>query len=195
MDPRIFPIHPPSAALFGKVLTASFAATTAFFAVLTFALYAAIDPAGPVAQLAAPVALGSSYALMLIIFFSVLTWFYLSARRTDFALLEEHLLIRNSAHGKHFAYNELTVEEARVVDLPAAPQYRPGRKIFAISAFFFYGGAFHLRSEEKAHVFYTGAPRAVYIPTHGPYALLLGPADPVAFLHALREAAYCPSLT
>ena len=142
MEPRIFPIYPPSAVLFGKVLAASFAVITAFFAVLTLALYAAIDPDGPVARIAAPVALGSSYALILFIFFSVLTWFYLSARRTDFVLLEGYLLIRNSAHGKHFTHDELKVEEARVVDLPAAPQYRPGGKIFAISAFFFYGGRF-----------------------------------------------------
>ena len=190
MEPRIFPIHPPSAALFGKVLAASFGLTTAFFAVLTLALYAAIDPDGPVAHVAAPVALGSSYALMLIIFFSVFTWFYLSARRTDFVLLEGHLLIRNSAHGKHFTYDELKVEEARVVDLSAEPQYRPMSKIFAISAFFFRGGAFYLHSGEKAHVFCTSAPRTVYIPTHGSHALLLGPADPAVFLHALREATH-----
>ena len=89
-----------------------FAVITAFFAVLTLALYAAIDPDGPVARIAAPVALGSSCVLMLFIFFSVFTWFYLSARRTDFVLLEGHLLIRNSAHGKHFTYDELKVEEA-----------------------------------------------------------------------------------
>ena len=174
MEPRIFPIHPPSAAMFGKVLAASFVANTAFFAVLTLALYAAIDPDGPVARVAAPVALGSSYALLLIIFFSVFTWFYFIARRTDFVLLEGHLLIRNSAHGKHFAYDELKVGEARVVDLSAEPQYRLGGKIFAIKAFFFYGGAFYLRSGEKAHVFYTGAPRAVYIPTRGSHALFAG---------------------
>ena len=75
-------------------------------------------------------ALGSSYALMLIIFFSVFTWFYLSARRTDFVLLEGHLLIRNSAHGKHFTYDELKVAEARVVDLSAEPQYRTMRQNF-----------------------------------------------------------------
>lgn len=188
MEPRIFPIHPPSAALFGKVLAVIFALITVFFAVLTGALYAAIDPDGPVARLAAPVALGSSYALLLFIFFAVFTWFYLSARRTDFVLLEGYLLIRNSAHGKHFTYDELKVEEARVVDWQAAPQYRHKGKIFAISAFFFYGGAFYLGSGEKAHVFRTGAPRAVYIPTHGSHALLLGPADPDAFLQALQQA-------
>ncbi len=187
MEPRIFPIHPPSAALFGKVLAAIVAVTTVFFAVLTFALYAVIDPHGPVARLAAPVALGSSYVLMLIIFFSVFTWFYLSARRTDFVLLEGYLLIRNSAHGKHFTYDELKVEKARVVDLPTESQYRTKGKIFAISAFFFRGGAFYLRSGEKAHVFCTSAPRAVYIPTHGSHALLLGPAEPAVFLAALQE--------
>ncbi len=190
MEPRIFPIHPPSAALFGKVLAASFAVITVFFAVLTLALYAAIDPDGPVARIAAPVALGSSYVLMLIIFFSVFTWFYLSARRTDFVLLEGYLLIRNSAHGKHFTYKELKVEEARVVNLPAEPQYRPRGKIFAISAFFFRGGAFYLHSGEKAHVFCTSAPCAAYIPTRGSHALLLGPVDPAVFLHALREATH-----
>ncbi len=188
MEPRIFPIYPPSAAVFGKVLAASFAVITVFFAGLTLALYAVIDPDGPVARLAAPVALGSSWALMLIIFFSVFTWFYLSARRTDFVLLEGYLLIRNSAHGKHFAYDELKGAEARVVDFTAAPQYRPRGKIFAISAFFFYGGAFYLHSGEKAHVFYTGQPQVAYIPTHGSHALLLGPADPAAFLGALQEA-------
>ncbi len=189
MDPRIFLIQPPSTALFGKVLAGSFAAITVFFAVLTLALYAVIEPHGPVARVAAPVALGSSYVLMLFIFFSVFTWFYLSARRTDFVLLDGHLLIRNSAHGKHFAYEELKVEEARAVDLLAAPQYRPRNKIFAISAFFFYGGAFYLHSGEKAHVFYTGAPHVVYIPTRGSHALLLGPVDPAAFLRSLREVA------
>ena len=195
MEPRIFPIHPPSAALFGKVLAASFAVTTAFFGVLTLALYAVIDRDGPVAEIAAPVALGSSYVLMLIIFFSVFTWFYLSARRTDFVLLEGHLLIRNSAHGKHFTYDELKVEEASVVDLLAEPQYRPRAKIFAISAFFFRAGSFYLHSGEKAHVFYTGESRAVYIPMRGSHSLLLGPADPAVFLHALREVTQHQSLT
>ena len=190
MEPRIFPIHPPSAAMFGKVMVVCFGLTTAFFGVLTLALYAVIDPDGPVAHIAAPVALGSSYVLMLIIFFSVFTWFYLSARRTDFVLLEGHLLIRNSAHGKHFTYDELKVEEARVVDLSAEPQYRTRAKIFAISAFFFRGGAFYLHSGEKAHVFCTSAQRAVYIPTHGSHALLLGPSDPAVFLHALREVTH-----
>ena len=86
MEPRIFPIHPPSAALFGKVLAASFGLTTAFFGVLTLALYAAIDPDGPVARLAAPVALGSSYVLMLIIFFSVFTWFLFECPPHGFCL-------------------------------------------------------------------------------------------------------------
>jgi hypothetical protein len=189
MDPRIFPIHPPSTALFVKVMGLIFAINCAFFALLALVIYAAIDIDGPVARIAAPVALGSSLLMMLFIFFSVFIWFYFVGSRTSFGLIETHLVIRNSAHGKHFAYDELKIDAARIVDLQAEPQYRPGKKIFAIKAFFFYGGAFHLQNDEKAHVFYTGTPQAVYIPTHKDHALLLGPEDPDGFLQTLQEFA------
>lgn len=189
MDARIFPIYPQSTALFVKVLALLFAVTTIFFVILTLAIYAVIEFDGPVGQIAAPVALGSSWAMMLFIFFSVFIWYYLSGRRTAFALIETHLIIRNSAHGKHFTYDQLKTDQARIINLHEEPQYRPGKKIFAIKAYFFYGGAYHLQNEEKAHVFYTGMPRVVYIPTHGDHALLLGPEDPDAFLQALQEGA------
>ena len=186
MDPRIFPIHPPSTALFAKVLALLFAIICIFFALLSLIIYAVIDIDGPIGRIAAPVALGAALLLMLFIFFSVFTWFYLIGSRTSFVLIETHLVIRNSAHGQHFAYAELKTDAARIVDLQNEPQYRPGKKIFAIKAFFFYGGAFYLQNNEKAHVFYTD-PRVVYIPTHTSHALLLGPTDPDGFLQALRE--------
>ena len=187
MEVRTFPIYPPSTALFAKVLALLFIVNCIFFALLTLGIYAVIDADGPVGRIAAPVALITSLLIMLFIFFSVFTWFYLIGRRTSFALIETHLIIRNSAHGKHFAYSELKTEEARIVDLQAEPQYRPGAKIFAVKAFFFYGGAFHLHTGEKAHVILTNTPQAVYIPTHRDHALLLSPDDPEAFLQALSE--------
>ena len=102
MEVRTFPIYPPSAALFAKVLALLFIVNCIFFALLTLGIYAVIDADGPVGRIAAPVALISSLLIMLFIFFSVFTWFYLIGRRTSFALLETHLIIRNSAHGKHF---------------------------------------------------------------------------------------------
>lgn len=187
MEPRVFPIHPPSSALFAKILAIIFIVNCFFFALLSSGLYAVLDPEGMVAQVAAPVALISSLLIMLFIFFSVFIWFWLSATKTDFGLIETHLVIRNSAHGRHFAYAELNADRARIVDLDAEPDYRPGRKIFAIKAFFFSGGAFYLQNGEKAHVFTTSSPRAVYVPTTGAHALVLGPQDPEGFLQELQQ--------
>ncbi|HIG57578.1 MAG TPA: hypothetical protein EYQ18_27005 [Candidatus Handelsmanbacteria bacterium] len=189
MEARIFPIFPQSTSLFAKVLILAFAITTLFFVLLSLAIYAVIEIDGEVGRIAAPVALGSSWAMMLFIFFSVFIWYYLSGRRTNFALIETHLLIRNSAHGQNFTYDQLKADEARIIDLRTEPEYQPGKKIFAIKAFFFYGGAYFLKNGEKAHVFYTGMPKVVYIPMHSEHALLLGPEDPEGFLQALRESA------
>jgi len=188
MDARIFPIYPQSTGLFAKVLLLAFGITTAFFLLLAAALYSVIDIDGEVARIAAPVALGSSWAMMLFIFFSVFIWFYLSGRRTAFALIETHLVIQNSAHGKNFTYDQLNIDQARIIDLRDEPGYLPDKKIFAIKAYFFYGGAFRLQNSDKAHVFYTGTPRAVHIPLYNDYALLLGPTDPNGLLQALQDA-------
>ena len=189
MEPRIFPIYPPSSALFAKILTIIFIVNCFFFALLSLGLYAVINPEGMVAQVAAPVALISSLLLMLFIFFSVFIWFWLSATKTDFGLIETHLVIRNNAHGRHFSYAELKAGEAKIVDLDAESDYRTSKKIFAIKAFFFSGGAFYLHNGEKAHVFVTGSPRAVYVPTTGTHALVLGPQDPEGFLQELQQRA------
>ena len=172
MEARIFPIFPQSTSLFAKVLILTFAITTVFFVLLSLAIYAVIEIDGEVGRIAAPVALGSSWAMMLFIFLSVFIWYYLSGRRPPFALIEQ-----------------LKTDQARIIDLRTEPEYQPGKKIFAIKAFFFYGGAYFLKNGEKAHVFYTGMPRVVYIPMHSEHALLLGPQDPEGFLHALRESA------
>ena len=187
MDARIFPIYPQSTSLFAKVLALIFVVNIVFFILLTLMIYAVIDIDGPVARIAAPVALICALAMMLFIFYSVFIWYYLSGRRTAFALIETHLILQNSAHGKHFTYDQLKPDQARIIDLNAEPEYQPGKKIFAIKAFFFYGGAYFLKNGEKAHVFYTGMPRVVYIPTLGDHALLLGPEDPEGFLHALQN--------
>ena len=90
----------------------------------------------------------------------------------------------------HLTKKEVTEDpETTEVEAWGHPTFRAGKKIFAIKAFFFYGGAFHLQNDEKAHVFYTGTPQAVYIPTHKDHALLLGPKDPDGFLQTLQEFA------
>ena len=68
MEARIFPIFPQSTSLFAKVLILTFAITTVFFVLLSLAIYAVIEIDGEVGRIAAPVALGSSWAMMLFIF-------------------------------------------------------------------------------------------------------------------------------
>lgn len=189
MDALIFPIHPPSPSLFRKVLAISFIALCAIFVILALVIYSVIDIEGPVGQIAAPVALGSMWAMMLFIVFTIFTWSYYVAKKTAFAVLPSHLVINNSAHGKNFKHGDLRPAEARIVDLESEPQYRPNTKLFGINTFFYHGGSFRLHSKEKAHVFYAGSQRLVYIPTNFDHALLLGPADPEGFLAALQSPA------
>ena len=47
-------------------------------------------------------------------------------------------------------------------------------------------GWFRLRNGEKALVYLTDRGRAVYVPTTAGYSVLLSPAEPDAFLAALR---------
>ena len=50
-------------------------------------------------------------------------------------------------------------------------------------------GWFRLRNGDRALLYLTDQTRAVYVPTTEGYSVLLSPADPDAFLVALRRSA------
>ena len=79
-----------------------------------------------------------------------------------------------------------TSGEARIVDLKSDAALAPIARTNGVGMPGYRAGWFRLRSGEKALVFVTDSQRAVYLPTTEGYALIASPADPDAFLAALR---------
>ncbi len=117
---------------------------------------------------------------------ALLGWSLYAARHTRFDLTAGSLVIRGGFYGRTVPVSELAVEGARRVDLEAAPEFRPSLKTNGIGVPGYQSGWFRLKNGDKALLFLTDKSKAVYIPTRKNYVLLVSPADPDAFLAALR---------
>jgi hypothetical protein len=111
-----------------------------------------------------------------------LTWV---SRRVRFEISAEGLRIRGP-YGRLIPRSGMDVDEARRVDFKSDPSYRPGIRTNGISMPGYSSGWFRLKDRASALLFVTDRTGTVAIPTDLGYVLLLSPADPDAFLSALR---------
>ena len=126
--------------------------------------------------------------LVIVILAIVAAVLLLGLRPARFEVTAEGLRIRGSVFGRLIPAAQLNTAGARIVDLNASPELRPKWRTNGIGLPGHLSGWVRLANHEKALVFLTDRNRVVYIPTKAGYSVLLSPADPDAFLTALRAA-------
>ena len=112
----------------------------------------------------------------------------MGARNASFAVSPEGLRIRGDLYGRLIPAAELRASEVRRVDFTTSPDLRPRRRTFGTGLPGYQAGWFRLRNGEKALLFVTDRRRAVYVPTTAGYSVLVTPADPDAFVEAVRRS-------
>jgi hypothetical protein len=109
------------------------------------------------------------------------------AQASRFEIRADGLRLDGDLYGRLVPRSQLRVDLARRVDLEREEALRPKWRRMGTGLPGYQAGWFRLRNGEKALLYLTDRTRAVYIPTHAGYSLLLSPADPEGFLSQLRS--------
>lgn len=110
-----------------------------------------------------------------------------SSRGVIFEVSPEGLRIRRTLYGRSIPRDQLLPAEARIVDMKEEQGLRPALRTFGTGLPGYGEGWFRLANREKALLFFTSAPRAVYLPTRKGYKLLLSVDRPEEFLEEARR--------
>lgn len=111
----------------------------------------------------------------------------LGSRLSRFEISEAGLRLRGDWYGRLIPAGALVTAQARRVDLNATRDLRPTRRTWGTGVPGYQAGWFRLANGEKALLYVTDRSKLVYVPTAAGYALLLSPANPDAFVLALRS--------
>jgi hypothetical protein len=125
--------------------------------------------------------------LILVMVMGVLGAALISARSARFEVSTDSLRLRGDLYGRSIPFDQIRASDARRVDLSVRPDLAPRRRTFGTGLPGYRSGWFRLGSGEKALLYLTDWNRAVYVPTTAGYSVLVSPADPDAFLSALRR--------
>jgi hypothetical protein len=126
-------------------------------------------------------------ALILVLVISVLALSVWGSRGARFELTDGGLQLRGDLYGRFIPAASLGVDHARRVDLDATPELQPRRRTLGTGLPGYQSGWFRLANGESALLYLTDRRKAVYVPTAFGYSLLISPADPDAFVSALRR--------
>ncbi len=111
------------------------------------------------------------------------------ARASRFEVSHEGLRIRGDLYGRLIPAAELRTDGVTRVDFSVQPELTPRMRTLGTGLPGYQAGWFRLRNGEKALVYMTDRRRAVYVPTTLGYGVLVSPADPEAFVSAVRGTA------
>jgi hypothetical protein len=112
-----------------------------------------------------------------------------ASRSAHFDISPAGLRLRGDWYGRMIPAEQIRGQAARRVDFTAEPDLAPQRRTMGTGLPGYQAGWFQLRNGERALLYLTDRHRAVYLPTTAGYSLLLSPADPDAFLSAVRAVA------
>ena len=110
------------------------------------------------------------------------------ASMSQFTISPTGLELHGDWYGRAIPMAAIRRAEVRRVDFAAEPGLVPTRRSMGTGMPGYQAGWFRLRNGERALLYLTDKTRAVYVPTDAGYSLLLSPAEPEAFLAALRSA-------
>ena len=111
------------------------------------------------------------------------------SRTARFTILSDGLQLQGDWYGRTIPVGQIRGQAARRVDFAAEPALAPKIRTMGTGLPGYQAGWFRLRNGEKALLYLTDRSRAVYVPTTAGYSVLLSPADPDAFLSAIRAMA------
>jgi hypothetical protein len=145
-----------------------------------------------------PIARGSSAALWfcgliglmtlgLGAFLGTLAFF--GSRIVTLEVSNQGLRIHGDVYGRLIPSAAVQAGEARVLDQGAEPGYVPASRTNGTGLPNYQSGWFRLANGSKGLLFVTDWSRAVLVPTNENFDLLVSPADPQAFLAALKQPA------
>jgi hypothetical protein len=129
---------------------------------------------------------------VLLILAAVAAMLFASARGAQasrFELSDAGLRLRGDLYGRLIPAADLRGHSARLVDLARVPDLEPRWRTMGTGLPGYQAGWFRLRNGEKALLYLTDRRRAVYVPTHRGYSLLLSPEQPERFVERLRTLA------
>ncbi|MGD9906793.1 MAG: PH domain-containing protein [Vicinamibacterales bacterium] len=112
-----------------------------------------------------------------------------ASRSARFIVTPAGLQLHGDWYGRTIPWTELRGHDARRVEFAAEPGLAPQSRTMGTGLPGYQAGWFRLQNGERALLFLTDRRRAVYVPTTAGYSVLVSPADPDAFLAALRARA------
>lgn len=146
--------------------------------------------AAKIFDLAGPSAAAVIIMLVVFVAFTGLALLFLrlglASRSISYEVDGDGLHVRAPLFSRDLARSQLALDQARVVDLAAAPELKPRRRTKGLGLPGFRLGWFYLHNGERALVFLTRPSQVVYLPTHEGYPLLLATPSGEELLAALR---------
>lgn len=109
------------------------------------------------------------------------------SKAARFEVSPSGLRLRGDFYGRFIPAGELRAGEARRVDLAREPSLRLKLRTLGTGLPGYQAGWFRLAGGDKALVYLTDRSRAVHVPTHRGYSVIVTPADPDRFVAALRR--------
>lgn len=117
------------------------------------------------------------------------TFFFFGARIVTIEVAGAGVRVSGDVYGRFIPIVEVRTAEARVLDLRGEPSYAPAGRTNGLGLPNYHSGWFRLENRSDALLFVTDWSRAVLVPTTENFDLVVSPADPPAFLSALKEPA------
>jgi hypothetical protein len=112
-----------------------------------------------------------------------------ASRTARFEVAPDGLHLRGDWYGRTIRVEQILRDGIRRIDFGAEPGLAPRWRTMGTGMPGYQSGWFRLRNGEKALLYLTDRSRAVYVPTTDGYSVMVSPADPDAFVGALRRLA------
>jgi len=108
------------------------------------------------------------------------------ARAARFEVSPAGVRLHGDWYGRTIPAGQIRGQDAKRVNFATEPELAPKWRTMGTGLPGYQAGWFRLKNGEKALLYLTDRSRAVYVPTTAGYSLLLSPADPDAFVSAIR---------
>lgn len=126
-------------------------------------------------------------AVVLLLVMGLLVKSLTGATTSTFEVSPDGMRLRGDLYGRTIPAAQVRGAEAKRIDFSQMPEIQPTRRTMGTGLPRYKAGWFRLRNGEKALLYLTDLSKAVYVPTTAGYSVIVSPAEPDAFLAAVRQ--------
>ena len=126
-------------------------------------------------------------AVVLVPIFLIVSRSIVGARAARFDVSPAGIRLHGDWYGRTIPADQIRVDAMKLIDFAAEPELKPRWRTMGTGLPGYQAGWFRLANGERALLYLTDKTRAVYVPTTAGYSLVLSPAEPDAFLAAIRS--------